>query len=104
MSERPRAVLRHSEFHVMRKYTNIFVHLWPASRLPHTLIRHAGKSITLAVLAAWGRHTGRIVVYLPSASVLTAGGLYHKWGPYYGPLTFKTPHYYGPWRINVDLL
>lgn len=37
-----------------------------------------GKSITLAVLAAWGRHTGRIVVYLPSASVLTAGGLYHK--------------------------
>ena len=37
-----------------------------------------GKSIMMAMLAEWGRTAGRVVVYVPSASIFTDGGMYHK--------------------------
>jgi hypothetical protein len=38
----------------------------------------SGKSIMMAVLAEWGRTSGRVVVYVPSASLFMDGGMYHK--------------------------
>lgn len=37
-----------------------------------------GKSIMMAMLAEWGRTSGRVVVYVPSASIFMDGGMYHK--------------------------
>ena len=40
----------------------------------------SGKSVALAALAEWGRASGRLVVYVPSASLFMDGGFFHKCG------------------------